>query len=213
MAQSKLDEYIESVRRSNPGLGMQIAQARARAERDSLRHPDMRKIDLIEQANSRVGRLIKARRYDDVFEGIMKYADEDAIFDDKSLKEQLEKGLDMRRDEKGMTSTVFKRMVDNLARKTSSLPRVRQRLLSAASDRIEAGEERAAIRHVPLDKRDKFRKYISEGRELWTVFDKKQRRRTVVYRTSFEVKGVRRMIFRDLSTGRFGKNPYKGVRK
>jgi len=185
-------------------------QARAAMEKQTRLIGDP--YDILSAVDSKVGRAVKGGRYERVFEELMSYGDasEDRIFDDETLKQELKNALgdtggsmfsSSRESRKAsMAARKFNDMVDKLTR---GIAKTKGFVSEYGPIRIREENLAVAEKILILDKREKLFNFVTEGREVYFY----PRREEIVYKTFSNYKGRRRAAYRNLDTGRFGKNP------
>jgi len=153
----------------------------------------------------RLAKRSLTRRYDDLFEELMKYMDEEDIITREDYKEHLKAIMNPRLVE----GTLSTRNVDNLYGELVDTPRAKEFFRTRNIEQVTPETERRHAQYIRETRRGRYQELVREGHEVYRVVNPKDKTVTVVFKGFVTEGGVKREAWRDVNNGRFGLNPYK----
>lgn len=153
----------------------------------------------------RLAKRALKRRYDDLFEELMKYMTPDEIVTQEDYYNSLKSALEPRVEKGTLRDTNIRHFYEELIQ----TPKAEKFFREKNVEQITPGKsEQRNEKFVKDERRAIYHNYIREGREIWRVVNQENKTVTIVYRTHVTTKKGERIRFRDVGTGRFGTNPY-----
>jgi hypothetical protein len=153
----------------------------------------------------RLGKRSLTKRYDDLFEELMKYMSEDDIITREDYEKQLRDVMSPRLTE----GTLADRNVHNLFVELVDTPRAKSFFRGRNVEKIESTNKNKNESYIKEGKRKRYEELVSGGHEVYRVVDQEKKTVTIVYKTYSTRKGVRKETWRRIDNGTFGPNPNK----
>jgi len=154
----------------------------------------------------RLAKRSLTRRYDDLFENLMKYyMDEEDIITLDDYKTHLKAIMNPRLVE----GTLSTRNVDNLYGELVDTPRAKEFFRTRNIEQVTPETERRHAQYIRETRRGRYQGLVREGHEVYRVVNPKDKTVTVVYKGFVTTGGVKQERWRDVNNGQFGLNPYK----
>lgn len=156
----------------------------------------------------RLSRKARADRYNDLFEELMRYMDEDEIVSEADYREALESvmapRIERREGQAPMTRENLTNLFEELV-KTSGAARLFEKAekLPDVPEITQKTMERY-VEHVKPGRRAVYYNRVAFKTEVRRIIDSEKRTVQIIYKTT--LRG--RPIWRDINTERFAKNPY-----